>query len=436
MNEISNIPDQGSLKRVIIIGGGFGGLKVARQLNSNKFQIILLDRNNYHLFQPLLYQVATSGIEPSAISFPFRRIFKHRRNFHIRICSAEKVIPDKNLLITSIGEIVYDYLIIATGCSTNYFGNEVLSTNTMSLKTTSEALFDRNQILDSFEKAQNSKDENKRRRLLSFVIVGGGATGIEMSGALAEMRKFILPQDYPDLDIDMMRIILIDAGPRLLPAFSEQSSAEVEKHLETLHVEIRLNCQVKEYENEILTLSDNSELISSNVFWVAGVKANSLPGLMQEAYGRGNRLNVDQYNHVKGYNTIFAIGDTALMTTDSCPTGHPQVVQPAIQQARLLVSNLMNLQEGKPLKQFVYNDKGSMATIGRNTAIVELKKFRLSGFIAWGIWLFIHLMSIVGVKNRLFIFIDWMWSYLTYDQSLRLIIKPLRRQQKAGEKPS
>lgn len=436
MNEISNIPDQGSLKRVIIIGGGFGGLKVARQLNSNKFQIILLDRNNYHLFQPLLYQVATSGIEPSAISFPFRRIFKHRRNFHIRICSAEKVIPDKNRLITSIGEIGYDYLIIATGCSTNYFGNEVLSTNTMSLKTTSEALFDRNQILDSFEKALNSKDENERRRLLSFVIVGGGATGIEMSGALAEMRKFILPQDYPDLDINMMRIILIDAGPRLLPAFSEQSSAEVKKHMEALHVEVRLNCQVKGYENEILTLSDNSELISSNVFWVAGVKANSLPGLMQEAYGRGNRLNVDQYNQVKGYNTIFAIGDTALMATDSCPTGHPQVVQPAIQQARLLVSNLMNLQEGKPLKEFVYNDKGSMATIGRNTAIVELKKFRLSGFIAWGIWLFIHLMSIVGVKNRLFIFIDWMWSYLTYDQSLRLIIKPLRRQQKAGEKPS
>lgn len=430
MNEISNIPDPGSMKRVVIIGGGFGGLKVARQLSSNKFQIVLLDRNNHHLFQPLLYQVATSGIEPSAISFPFRKIFKHRKNFHIRICSALEVIPDKNRLITSIGEIAYDYLIIATGCSTNYFGNEALSLNTMSLKTTAEALFDRNQILDSFEKALNSRHEEEKQRLLSFVIVGGGATGIEMSGALAEMRKFILPKDYPDLDVNMMRIILIDAGPRLLPAFSEQSSDEVEKHLKTLHVEIRLNCQVKGYENETLTLGDNSELTSSNVFWVAGVKANSLPGFKPEAYGRGNRLNVDEYSHVKGYDAVFAIGDTAFMPTELYPNGHPQVVQPSIQQAGLLASNLTNLQEGKPPKKFVYNDKGSMATVGRNAAIVELKRFRLNGFIAWGIWLFIHLMSIVGVKNRLFIFIDWMWSYITYDQSLRLIIKPLRRKQK------
>lgn len=418
------------MKRVVIIGGGFGGLKVARKLNSNRFQIILIDRNNYHLFQPLLYQVATSGIEPSAISFPFRKIFKHRKNFHIRICSAEKVIPDKNLLITSIGEISYDYLIVATGCSTNYFGNETLPLDTMSLKTTSEALFDRNQILDSFEKALNCENEEEQRKLLSFVIVGGGATGIEMSGALAEMRKFILPQDYPDLDINRMRIILIDAGPRLLPAFSEQSSTEVEKYLKNLHVEIRLNCQVKEYVNDILVLNDNSTLISSNIFWVAGVKANSLPGLAQEAYNRGNRLNVDKYNHVKGYENIFAIGDTALMATELFPNGHPQVVQPAIQQATLVALNLTSLQDGKPLKEFVYNNKGSMATIGRNTAIVELKKFRLSGFIAWGIWLFIHLMSIVGVKNKLFIFIDWMWSYITYDQSLRLIIKPLKRKQK------
>ncbi|WP_455591949.1 NAD(P)/FAD-dependent oxidoreductase [Bacteroides sp.] len=426
MNKM-DIPDKGNKKRIVIVGGGFGGLKLARKLKNDKFQIVLLDKNNYHLFQPLLYQVATAGIEPSAISFPFRKIFKKRKYFHIRICEALNVMPEQNVLETSIGSITYDYLVIATGCKTNYFGNDKIAEETMSLKTTAEALFNRNQVLESFEKAQNTADIQVREKLMTFVIVGGGATGIELSGALAEMRRFILPQDYPDLDINRMRIILIDAAPRLLSAFSQQSSDEVKNYLEKKGVEVLLNLSVLNYEDNELKLSDNSSILSSNIFWVAGVRANSMPGLPLEAYGPSNRLKVDEYNKVIGSTNIFAIGDTALMVTEKYPKGHPQVVQPAIQQAANLVHNLQHIESDVPLNPFVYHNKGSMATIGRNNAIVELKRIRFSGFPAWAVWLFIHLMSIVGVKNRLFIFIDWMWSYFTYDPSLRLIIKPLNK---------
>lgn len=421
--QITNIPDKGNKKRVVIVGGGFGGLKIARKLKGQHYQMVLLDKNNYHLFQPLLYQVATSGIEPSAISFPFRKIFKGYKDFHIRICEVQQVHPESKMITTSIGTLEYDYLIIATGCYTNYFGNNQMAKHTMSLKTTAEALHNRNQVLESFEKALNTSDMKERRQLMTFVIVGGGATGIELSGALAEMRKYILPHDYPDLDISMMRIILVDGGSRLLSAFSEQSSEEVKKYLTRLGVEMRLNQQVKSYEDNILGLSDGSTLESSNVYWVAGVRANSLSGFPAECYGPGNRLKVNVYNQVEGFNTIFAIGDTALMMSDEYPKGHPQVVQPAIQQAMNLVKNLKNIENKRPLTDFKYHNKGSMATIGRNNAVVELQKIRFGGFPAWAVWLFIHLMSIVGVKNRLFIFIDWMWSYFSYDPSLRLIIK-------------
>ena len=427
MKTAMDIPDKEGRKRLVIVGGGFGGLKLARKLKSNKFQVILLDKNNHHIFQPLLYQVATAGIEPSAISFPFRKIFKTRDHFHIRICEALQVTPETNLLETSIGTLAYDYLVISTGCDTNYFGNNAMARQTMALKNTSEALFNRNQILDSFEQAQNTGNEEERRRLMTFAIVGGGATGIELAGALAEMRKFVLPQDFPDLNINEMRIVLIDAAPRLLSAFSDSSSQDVAAYLQKRDVEIRLNARVLSYENNELVLSDGT-IETKNVFWVAGVKANSLQGLPSEAYGPGNRLKVDSYNRLPAFPNIFAIGDTALMISPEYPKGHPQVVQPAIQQARNLIYNLERMEEGLPLRPFIYHNKGSMATIGRNHAVVELKKLRFGGFPAWAIWLFIHLMSIVGVKNRLFIFIDWMWSYFTYDPSLRIIIKPLKRE--------
>lgn len=429
MMNVIDIPDKGTKKRIVIVGGGFGGLKLARKLKGDDFQVILLDKNNYHLFQPLLYQVATAGIEPSAISFPFRKIFHKRTNVHIRICEALRVIAEENTLETSIGTLSYDYLVIATGCDTNYFGNTELALHTLSLKTTSEALYNRNQILESFEKAQNTNDLAARNALMTFVIVGGGATGIELSGALAEMRKFILPHDYPDLDMTQMRIVLIDAGPRLLAAFSEQSSEEVRTYLDKKGVEIKVNCKVETYKDHLLTLGDGSSISVANVFWVAGVRANSIPGLPPEAYGPGNRLRVDTYNSVCGFENIFALGDTAFMVSPDYPNGHPQVVQPAIQQAKLLVDNLSRLNQNLPMKSFLYHNKGSMATIGRNNAIVEMKRIRFAGFPAWAVWLFIHLMSIVGVKNRLFIFLDWMWSYFTYDPSLRLIIKPAKKGQ-------
>ena len=295
-------------------------------------------------------------------------------------------------------------------------------------KNTSEALFNRNQILDSFEQAQNTGNKEERRRLMTFAIVGGGATGIELAGALAEMRKFVLPQDYPDLNINEMRIILLDGSSRLLSAFSEESSKEVADYLKKRDVEIKLNQRVMGYENYQLALNDGTAIDTKNVFWVAGVKANSLQGLPADAYGPGNRLKVDTYNRLSQYPNIFAIGDTALMISEEYPKGHPQVVQPAIQQARNLIRNLQRAETGLPLQPFIYQNKGSMATIGRNHAVVELKKLRFGGFPAWAVWLFIHLMSIVGVKNRLFIFVDWMWSYFTYDPSLRIIIKPLKRE--------
>lgn len=427
MREISNIPDKGKRKRVVIVGGGFAGLKVARKLDSHRFQVILLDKNNYHLFQPLLYQVATSGIGPGSIAFPFRKIFRSKPNFHIRLCTAERVVPEKKILETSIGCLDYDYLVIATGCETNYFGNSELAYRTMALKTTPEALYNRNRILESFEKAVNSASFEEKKRLLTFVIVGAGATGIELAGSMAEARKFVLHHDYPDLDINLMRIVLIDAGPRVLPAFSEKSSDNVQKHLEKLHVEIRLNAPVKGYHDSVLTLNDGTEIVTANVFWVAGVKANSLLGFKETDYGRGNRLKVDEFNRVSDYSDIFALGDTALMATERYPNGHPQVVQPAIQQAALLVKNMQRLEKGEFLRPFNYRNKGAMATIGRNAAVLEIKNFRMSGFFAWAIWLFVHLISIIGVKNRLIILLDWTWSYFTYDQSLRLLFKPQNR---------
>jgi NADH dehydrogenase len=422
------IPDKEARKRIVIIGGGFGGLKVARKLRSHKYQTVLLDENNHHIFQPLLYQVATSGIEPSAISFPYRKIFKRQKNIHIRICEAIRVIPEENLLETSIGTIDYDYLIIATGCSTNYFGKPEYAAHTMALKNTSEALYNRNRILDSIEQAQNTNDNSLKQKLLTYAIVGGGATGIELAGALAEMRKFVLPEEYPDLDVDKMRIILIDMAPRLLTAFSKESSDKVEKYLSEMGVEIMTNTGVVSCSDAKLTLDNGVELNTLNIFWVAGVKANSIAGLNSEAYGAGNRLKVDEFNRVIEHHNIFAIGDTAIMISGEYPKGHPQVVQPAIQQARNLINNLNRIEKKTPLIPFNYKNKGSMATIGRNHAVVELKKIRLSGFLAWGLWLFVHLMSIVGVKNKLFIFLDWMWSYFTYDPSLRVIIKPLHKE--------
>jgi len=430
MEEIKNIPASGKLKRVVIIGGGFAGLKIAGKLNKELFQVILIDRFNYHQFQPLLYQVATAGLEPSSIGFPFRKVFQKTSSFHFRLCNATKVIPEEHILETDIGYIRYDYLVVATGCDTNFFGNSMLKDNAMTLKSIPEALYIRNHILHSFESALSTQNDAEVDELLHFVIVGGGPTGVELAGAIAEMRKYVLPKDYPELDNRRMKVTIIDAASRLLGTMSEKSSENALRFMKKLSVEVLTDCTVNGYDGSVVELGNGEKIRSANVFWVAGITGNSLNGIPQEVHTRGRRIEVDSFNRIKDDRSVFAIGDTCLMTEEKYPKGHPQVAQVAIQQARLLASNLERDVKGRPMKPFHYIDKGSMATVGRNLAVADISFLHLGGLPAWMIWLFVHLMAIVGAKNRLFIFLNWMWSYFTFDQSLRLLISS---KQKAGD---
>jgi len=423
----ANIPEVNE-KRVVVIGGGFAGLTLVRKLAAKKFQIVLIDRYNYHQFQPLLYQVATSGIEPSAISFPFRKVFQSKTNVHIRITEVIRADPESKRVYTSIGHIDYDYLVIAVGADTNYFGLEQIRERSYPMKSVSEALGLRNSILQNYENALITEDIDEREGLMNIVVVGAGPTGVEISGALAEMKRFVLPKDYPELDFHRMHIYLLEASNAVLNVMSEAASKKAYEYLLTLGVKIWLDSRVKDYDGKDVILENGSMLRSNTLIWAAGVHGNRLEGLKPEAYDKADRLMVDRTNKVMGYNNIFAIGDIALMIEEKFPNGHPQVAQVAIQQARLLAKNFMNLTKGKALIPFSYKDLGSMATVGRNRAVVDLPFIRFQGFFAWLVWMFIHLRSIVGVKNRLIIFINWLWYYLTYDQSLRLIIKPTTRE--------
>lgn len=423
MTLIANIPEAGEKKRVIIIGGGFAGLELARKIDKKQFQVVLIDKNNYYQFQPLFYQVATGGLEPSSISYPHRKTFQKQKGIYFRMCEAKQVLPQRNTIQTNIGDIKYDKLIIATGCDTNYFGNDALKESTFPLKSISESLLLRNRILLSLEESVGAKDEAELKEILCFVIVGGGATGVELSGALADMKKMILPKDYPEVNFSKMEIHLVDASPRLLFAMSEKASATAAKTLSDRGVIIHQNISVKSYDQPYVELSDGTKLRSRNVVWGAGVKANSLAGLSENTYNRG-RLIVDGYNKVDGYDNIYAIGDTSLMMTDKSPKGHPQVAQVALQMAKNLAKNLNGEQKGKEKKAFEYVDKGSLATIGRNAAVADLGKFKFGGRIAWWLWLWVHILSIIGMRNRVSVFIDWVWSYLNYDVSLRLFIRP------------
>ncbi len=421
MGLIANIPAKGDKKRVVIIGGGFAGLELARKLNKKQYQVILIDKNNYYQFQPLFYQVATGGLEPSSISYPHRKSFQKQEGVYFRMCEAKRVDAEKGFVDTTIGNIQYDYLVVATGCDTNYFGNETLKESTFALKSVSESLLMRNRILLSLEEAVGARDEEHLKEILTFVIVGGGATGVELSGALADMRKTILPKDYPEVDFDKMEIHLVDASPRLLFAMSEQASAGAAKTLKERGVIIHQDVFVKSYEKPFVEISNGTQLRSRNVFWVAGVKPNSIEGLDEKAYNRG-RLVVNGFNQVEGYDNIYAIGDTALMIDEDTPRGHPQVAQVALQMARRVAKNINN-KDSQPEK-FVYVDKGSLATIGRNAAVADLGKFRFGGRVAWWLWLWVHILSIIGMRNRVSVFVDWVWNYMNYDVSLRLFIRP------------
>lgn len=416
------------IKRIVIVGGGFGGIALAQSLGKRSgFQTVLIDRNNYHQFQPLLYQVATSGLEPTAISFPIRKIFRKVRDFHFRMAEVEAVDRVAGRLRTSAGELHYDYLVLAAGTDTNYFGMENVERHSMPLKSVSEALALRNRVLEVMEQAVRVVDPEARAALLNFVVVGGGPTGVEMAGALAELQQRIFPKDYPELDIAGMKIYLLNAAPRLLEGFSEESSARALHDLRADGVEVVLNAAVKDYDGQTVFYNDSETITARTVVWASGVIANTISGITPEQCGRGRRIKVDAFNRIPDNERVFVIGDQCLQVSDSrYPGGHPQVAQVAIQQGEQLAANLLRIVSGTASVPFVYKDKGSMATIGRNRAVAEIGGRRFGGFAAWALWLFVHLLFIIGVRNRLTVLFDWSWSYITYDRPLRTIIRPAR----------
>ena len=412
-------------KRVVIVGGGLGGLRLAEDLYGSGMQVVLIDKNNFHQFPPLIYQIASAGIDPSSISFPFRQIFRKRKDFYFRMAEARMVDTEKKILQTSIGKIDYDYLVLAAGATTNFFGNKNIEEWAIPMKTVPEAMGLRNALLSNFERALTCATEEERQELLNVVIVGGGATGVEIAGALAEMRRYVIPYDYPDMDSSLMHIYLIEAGDRLLAGLSQESSQKAYEFLKSMGVDIQFGKMVTDYRDHKVVMKDGTEIPTRTFLWVSGIRANAMPGIDKSHLGRGFRLKVDEYNRIPGVEDVFAIGDQCLQTSDAAyPNGHPQVAQVAIQQAKNLAKNLKLINQGadsSELTAFHYKNLGSMATIGRNKAVVEIGKFRSQGFFAWVLWLVVHLRSILGVKNKMMVLLNWLWKYVSYNDSIRMI---------------
>ena len=417
-----NIPET-KKKRVVVVGGGFGGLQLVNKLKKSEFQVVLIDKNNYHQFLPLIYQVASAGIDVTSITFPFRKILHNRKDFYFRLAEVRAIVPEKNLIQTSIGKLEYDYIVFAAGTTSNFFGNKNIEEKAIPMKNVTEAMGLRNALLSNFERAVTCAGENERQELLNIVIVGGGATGVEIAGALSEMKRFILPKDYPEMKDSELNIYLIEASDRLLSGMSKHSSQKSEEFLRKMGVTVMLNEKVLDYQEHKVILESGKEIPTRSFIWVSGVTAVSIGNMDTSLLGRGRRIQVDEYNRVKGLDNVFSIGDQCIMTTDkNYPNGHPQLAQVAIQQASLLSDNLKNILANRELKAFSYNDLGSMATVGRNKAVAEIGKTKMSGWFAWIIWLFVHLRSILGIRNKVIVLLNWVWNYFTYDYSLRLII--------------
>ena len=413
-------------QKIIIVGGGFAGIQLAGKLDKNFFDVLLIDKINHHQFQPLFYQVATSQIEPASISFPFRHVFKKRSNVLIRMAEVTRIHPEQNKISTTIGDFNYDFLLIAIGCKTNFFGNNEICKNSFTLKTTYDAIKIRNHILQTFENII-SVEEPEKEALRNLVIVGAGPTGVELAGAFAEIKKNILPKDYPRIDFKKFRIILVEGAKNTLNNMSENARLASRKYLENMGVELLTETFVTGYDGYTLTLNNGNQIKTKTVIWAAGVTANQIEGLPSSCITTGNRIIVNRQNKVAGADNIFAVGDIAYMETNKYPRGHPQVANVAINQAKCLAKNLKRIIDRKPLLEYEYKDLGSMATIGRHKAVVDFPFLRFKGYIAWFIWMFLHLMLILSVRNKLIIFINWAWVYFTKDSSLRLILRSEER---------
>ncbi len=410
-------------KKVVVVGCGFAGIRLIQELDQNLFDIYVIDKLNNHQFQPLFYQVATAQIDPSSISFPLRNVFKRKRNVHIRIAEVTKIDSNNKQVITSIGNFEYDYLVIGIGCKTNFFGNREIEENSLTLKTTSEAIAIRNHVLMTFERIISASPEEKER-LLNLVIVGAGPTGVELAGAFAEIKNTILPKDYPDIDFKKLNIILIEGSKHTLNNMSDTAKTSSAKYLRAMGVTVITEVLMTNYDGKTAKLDNGKEIKTGTVIWAAGVTGNKIEGLPETSITRGNRIIVDRYNRVNGCDAIYAIGDIAYMETPKYPKGHPQLANVAINQAKCLAKNLKAIQLNNKLTEFEYKDLGSMATIGNHKAVVDLPFIKFEGYFAWLTWMFLHLMLILSVKNKLIIFLNWTWRYFTKDNSLRLILPP------------
>lgn len=414
------------LPRIVIVGGGFGGLNLAKGLRKTKAQVVLLDKNNFHTFQPLLYQVATAGLEPDSIAGPLRKSFEGNPNYFFRMVKVIGVNPALNQVETTVGNLSYDYLVLANGSVTNYFNKKDFRPKVLPLKRVVHALDVRSHILQNFEQAVMTKDQNEFEKLMNIVVVGGGPTGVEVSGALAELKRFILPKDYPDLDFTQMKIHLIEGSDRLLNGMSDFAGKEALNYIKKMGIDVQLNTFVEDYDGDTVQLN-NGTIKTATVVWSAGVRGNVVEGLDATSVER-SRILVDEFNKVKGSENIFAIGDVAMMQLTDYPNGHPMMAPVAIQQGRHLAKNLTKGIQGKEMEPFDYFDKGSMATIGKNKAVVDMPNgMHFKGFFAWLIWMFVHIMYLIGFRNKLITLNNWVWSYLTYDKGTRLIIRTFNR---------
>ncbi|WMN07968.1 NAD(P)/FAD-dependent oxidoreductase [Marivirga arenosa] len=417
------IPDT-QQKRIVIIGGGFAGITLAKKFAGKDVQVVLLDRHNYHTFQPLLYQVATAGLEPDSIAGPLRKLLENHKNIFFRMATVTNINNSNNKIKSNVGELSYDYLIIAAGSKTNFFGQQEKFEKAFPLKQIPQALDFRSHILQNFEEAVLSSDENDIERLMNIVIVGGGPTGVELAGALGELKKHVLPNDYPDLDFQKLNIYLVEGMDRLLGGMSEFADVKAQKYLKKFDVNVKLKTMVKSFDGENVEFDNGEKIPTTTLLWGAGVMGNIIEGLAEESV-KNSRYKVDKYNLIEGTENIYAVGDIALMETEDFPKGHPMLAPVAMQQADLLAKNILASLKGKKQKAFKYLDKGSMATVGRNKAVVDLpKNLHFGGFMAWFIWMFVHLISIVGFRNKIVILSNWVWNYFTYDRGTRLIIRP------------